>query len=629
MTFVGFQISAASPAALAAALVLGEALGFAAGPLAVLWPWAAAAAVWTALAAYGCGARRLLLPCMCAVGALLAMRTEASLLRLLDDNARSAPMPLDLTVESPVRLTPRTKRRRVPAKHAQEFSSSTGIQQAHNRPDSPKDSIGSDTREATSYLATFRSRAGPLPLNVAIPLAEPLPDGMRLPAVGEVWRCTGWLSRTRTGHGAFACRTLWMPSADSAVRLDRAPSLSPAALYAAVGENLAQRAAAGLSWRDGAAGLNGAILLGRRADIPRAQRETFVAAGTVHVFAISGLHVMLVAVLLAGACRRFGVPRRALGPAVVPLLAAYVILTGLRASAVRAALMAAIYLLGPTFGRRPDALSAYALTALIVYAQAPERLFDAGCTLSFAVMAGIVAWTSLRGRPTPPPRPNPHGAFSTHLLPLWLRIRLSYVRNLIHSIRPMPLWLCTRLSHLQTAMMSVCPIPLWLRIRLLHLRTAILSVFPWPLGIRAHLSRLTGYTIWRLKRAIAALAADAGVSAAAWAAGLPIVAHLFGQVSLGGLIANVFVVRLAKWTVALGFSGIVASFICLPLAVTLNALSGLSTEAMEAVSHFVASFPFASFKVHPWPVWMCLLWYAALAVVFLLAKALKERRRIL
>ena len=67
-------------------------------------------------------------------------------------------------------------------------------------------------------------------------------------------------------------------------------------------------------------------------------------------------------------------------------------LTGARPSAVRAALMAALWFLAPVFGHRPDPLADWSVTAFAVYLLHPERLFDVGCTLSFAVMFGIVLW---------------------------------------------------------------------------------------------------------------------------------------------------------------------------------------------------------------------------------------------
>ena len=54
--------------------------------------------------------------------------------------------------------------------------------------------------------------------------------------------------------------------------------------------------------------------------------------------------------------------------------------------------MASLYLLAPAVGRRPDPLAAWSATVIVVYGLHPERVFDVGCTLSFAVMLGIVLW---------------------------------------------------------------------------------------------------------------------------------------------------------------------------------------------------------------------------------------------
>ena len=176
------------------------------------------------------------------------------------------------------------------------------------------------------------------------------------------------------------------------MRVAPAPTYSPTVVYAACAEDLGHRARVGLDWCAELAGFNQAILLGSRGGLTRERRALFAAAGTIHVFAISGLHVMVVAGLITGLLRRFDVPLRARGLVAVPLVAAYTLLTGARPSAVRAAMMASLWFLAPVFGRRPDPLAAWSVTAFAVYLFHPERLFDVGCTLSFAVMFGIVLW---------------------------------------------------------------------------------------------------------------------------------------------------------------------------------------------------------------------------------------------
>ena len=337
-----------------AALVSGACAAFAVPACAELWPHFAYLAVAAFLAAWGWGARGLRVPALFALGALAAFRADDARARILAANARlgGARPVLALEVEGDVREWTRTR--------------------------------------DGAALVSFSSHAGPVPLQVVLP--RPAGD---LPRIGETWRCPGWISRKTPHDNRFARRTLWVssvPTRPPAVRLAPASAWSPAALYAACADELARRASADLDWCAELAGFNRAILLGTRGGLTRARRTMFAAAGTIHVFAISGLHVMVVAGLITGLLRRFDVPLHARGLVAVPLVVAYTLLTGARPSAVRAAVMASLWFLAPVFGRRPDPLASWSVTAFAVYLLHPERLFDVGCTLSFAVMFGIVLW---------------------------------------------------------------------------------------------------------------------------------------------------------------------------------------------------------------------------------------------
>ena len=76
----------------------------------------------------------------------------------------------------------------------------------------------------------------------------------------------------------------------------------------------------------------------------------------------------------------------------------YVMLTGMRPSAVRAAMMLAIYMLAPSFGCRPNARAAWSVTALAVYGLYPERLFDLPADASvYICMLEYIAYTFQHG----------------------------------------------------------------------------------------------------------------------------------------------------------------------------------------------------------------------------------------
>lgn len=180
----------------------------------------------------------------------------------------------------------------------------------------------------------------------------------------------------------------WMRGARGAERRQRARE--PSVLSAARAECLG-RVALGLEHDRETAALNGAILLGERSRLPRRLKRVFVGSGSLHLFAISGLHVLAVARVLSFLLALCLVPRRLAGAASVPVLWGYVFLIGASPSAVRAASMATIGALAPVFYRRPSGIRAWALTFLVVHLLRPLQIVEVGSALSFAVMLALVA----------------------------------------------------------------------------------------------------------------------------------------------------------------------------------------------------------------------------------------------
>ena len=146
-----------------------------------------------------------------------------------------------------------------------------------------------------------------------------------------------------------------------------------------------------------------ALLLGTREEVPAEVYEAFRRTGTVHIFALSGLHVGMLGVLLALVLRLTGVSRDRWGLFLLPLLGLYVAATGMRASALRAWLMAAVYFLAPLFRRQPDAPSSVAAAALVLLFADPANLLSIGFLYSFIVVAFLVTAFETRR----PAEPNP------------------------------------------------------------------------------------------------------------------------------------------------------------------------------------------------------------------------------
>jgi len=132
------------------------------------------------------------------------------------------------------------------------------------------------------------------------------------------------------------------------------------------------------------------LVLGYRESIPDDVNETFRATGTLHIFAISGLHVTMVVSLLALGVRATGWSKRWWGLALIPALAVYTGATGMAPSAVRACAMASCYWAALLVSRRPDLASSIALAAVSILVPDPRTLYDPGFIYSFAIVAGLI-----------------------------------------------------------------------------------------------------------------------------------------------------------------------------------------------------------------------------------------------
>jgi ComEC/Rec2-related protein len=135
--------------------------------------------------------------------------------------------------------------------------------------------------------------------------------------------------------------------------------------------------------------ING-MALGVRHDSPNDIEEPFQKTGTLHLFAVAGLHVGIVAQLLWIVTSLLRFPRKVAAAAIIPALFFYSAITGLHVSSVRAATMAG-FLLGGIFFERPVlALNSLAGAAVLILAFDTQQLFTSGFQLSFSVVAAIL-----------------------------------------------------------------------------------------------------------------------------------------------------------------------------------------------------------------------------------------------
>lgn len=135
--------------------------------------------------------------------------------------------------------------------------------------------------------------------------------------------------------------------------------------------------------------ING-MVLGLRHQTAEDIEEPFQQTGTLHLFAVAGLHVGIVARLLWIMATVARLPRKWATLLIIPALLFYAAVTGLHTSSVRAAVMSAVFLGGFIVERKAFAFNGLAAAATLILAWNTQELFAVGFQLSFSVVAAIL-----------------------------------------------------------------------------------------------------------------------------------------------------------------------------------------------------------------------------------------------
>jgi competence protein ComEC len=133
-----------------------------------------------------------------------------------------------------------------------------------------------------------------------------------------------------------------------------------------------------------------AMLLGQKNELKQSQKEAFKSTGTLHLFAISGLHIGVIALTLAQALRLARIPNAVAHWIGLSVLFLYVGVIGATPSAVRAFLMTAFYWISFSCDRQRSPFAALIGSAVFVLCVLPEQLWSVGFQLSYSVVASIL-----------------------------------------------------------------------------------------------------------------------------------------------------------------------------------------------------------------------------------------------
>jgi len=136
-----------------------------------------------------------------------------------------------------------------------------------------------------------------------------------------------------------------------------------------------------------------AIVLGMREQLTPELKASYAQAGTMHILAVSGLHVgilYLVMLGLLGWLKKGKVGNWIVATISLSVLWMYALITGLSPSVFRAVIMFTVIILAQAFQRQSNIYNTLAISALILLLINPFMITSIGFQLSYIAVIGIV-----------------------------------------------------------------------------------------------------------------------------------------------------------------------------------------------------------------------------------------------
>jgi competence protein ComEC len=189
-------------------------------------------------------------------------------------------------------------------------------------------------------------------------------------------------------------------------------------------------------------GLAAALLLGDNDELDRTEWDVYVRTGTIHVLAISGQHLVILAGFVWIVLQILDVRRRHGAWVVMAVMIGYTLLTGARPSAVRAAVMVCIVCTAIILRRRTNPANAFALAWIVVVIANPTDPFTIGCQLSFLCVF-ILIWGASRWLTPRPLTPTEQlvaesRSFTANAIRafgrfLWMALAVSFILGVLNA----------------------------------------------------------------------------------------------------------------------------------------------------------------------------------------------------
>lgn len=291
------------------------------------------------------------------------------------------------------------------------------------------------------------------------------------------------------------------------------------------------------------AGLLNGILFGVKATLDPQLKNSLTNSGTLYILAHSGLTISVLVSMVTLVLTRF--MRRPIASMVsVAIIIGYVMLVGISASVVRAAIMAAISLTAVSFGRQNWPILAWILAVILMLMLNPPWIGDPSFQISVMASLGIILFG----------RASKRESFIAH--PSGRLEAISVTSTKTTSDRsflfPQTFWEKLRITVLKKTRASALS-PLW-----------------------------------------SVIADDLRVSLAAQVFTVPIIMVQFHRISLVSPLSNVLIGWIIAPVTALGFVTVLAGLIWLPLGMVLGWFVWVPLTYMIWVINWTARLPFAS-----------------------------------
>jgi competence protein ComEC len=132
------------------------------------------------------------------------------------------------------------------------------------------------------------------------------------------------------------------------------------------------------------------MILGEKTSIPPQIKEFFIDSGVMHILAVSGLHVGIIAFALFFFLNMLKIPKKLRSIIIILILILYASITGFRPPVVRATIMFSLLVVGKLINRSKSTYISLFLAAFLILLINPLVLYDAGFLLSFTVTFFII-----------------------------------------------------------------------------------------------------------------------------------------------------------------------------------------------------------------------------------------------